>query len=161
MSTISNDSQSNLMDHSAIPGRVPQYNRQLKPMKHSVPTKRFAAWMLLPAAIALGISGYLSYASLTSSDIAGCSGGQVFDCGHVLSTKWSKWFGVPVSLSGGYHLHPDGYWCGHDSSNQSTEHRASRFLGHGIDPRDFRRPGCDLVHFGSVLAHGSSSANTA
>lgn len=49
------------------------------------------------AILALGVSGYLAYTALTSSSVAGCSGG-LFDCGHVLHSKWSRWFGIPVSV---------------------------------------------------------------
>ena len=47
---------------------------------------------------ALGFSGYLSWAALTSNSVAGCDGSQIFDCGHVLQTKWSKVFGIPVGV---------------------------------------------------------------
>ena len=47
---------------------------------------------------ALGLSGYLSWAALTSSSVAGCDGGQIFDCSHVLHTKWSKVYGIPVGV---------------------------------------------------------------
>ena len=50
------------------------------------------------AFIALGLTGYLSWAALTSSKVAGCGGGAVFDCTHVLQSKWSTVFGVPVAL---------------------------------------------------------------
>ena len=49
------------------------------------------------ALLALAISGYLAYTSLTASTVAGCSGG-LFDCGHVLHSRWSRWFGIPVSV---------------------------------------------------------------
>ena len=32
------------------------------------------------------------------SDVAGCGGGSIFDCGHVLHSKWSKAAGIPVSV---------------------------------------------------------------
>ena len=53
--------------------------------------------MAVLAAVALVISGYLAYVSLTSSTVAGCSGGY-FDCESVMKSKWAKWFGVPVGL---------------------------------------------------------------
>ena len=54
-------------------------------------------WILaLCCVIAISISGYLTWTSLTSSKIAGCGGG-VFDCSHVTNTKWSLWMGLPVS----------------------------------------------------------------
>jgi len=48
------------------------------------------------AVAAIGISSYLAYVSLTSSKVAGC--GEVFDCSHVLQSKYSTVFGWPVSL---------------------------------------------------------------
>ena len=58
------------------------------------------AWwtMLTCSLIALVTSGYLAWSSLTSSPVAGCGGGSVFDCGHVLHTRWSKVLSVPVSI---------------------------------------------------------------
>ncbi|HMO14755.1 MAG TPA: vitamin K epoxide reductase family protein [Pirellulaceae bacterium] len=54
-------------------------------------------WLItLISLIALGIAGYLSYFGFTASAVAGC-GGSVFDCTHVLTSKWSKIFGIPVS----------------------------------------------------------------
>ncbi len=58
---------------------------------------RLIALLAIPATIALVVSGYLAYTSFTSSTIAGCSGGY-FDCSNVLKSKWSTWFGLPVSL---------------------------------------------------------------
>lgn len=63
------------------------------------PTIRFV-WMLrLFCCVAMGISIYLAHAALTGSKVAGCgSGGSVFDCGHVLTSKWSRVFNIPVSV---------------------------------------------------------------
>ncbi|MDA0284051.1 MAG: vitamin K epoxide reductase family protein [Planctomycetota bacterium] len=47
--------------------------------------------------VALIISGYLAWVALNKSGVAGC-GGSVFDCDHVLSSRWSNWFAAPVSL---------------------------------------------------------------
>ena len=47
--------------------------------------------------VALAISGYLTWAAFNKSGVAGC-GGSVFDCDHVLSSRWSNWFMVPVSV---------------------------------------------------------------
>jgi uncharacterized membrane protein/protein-disulfide isomerase len=50
-------------------------------------------------ATGLGISGYLAWTAFQMGEVFGCgSGGSVFDCSHVLSSKWSKVFGVPVSV---------------------------------------------------------------
>jgi uncharacterized membrane protein len=46
--------------------------------------------------VALVISGYLTWVALNKSGVAGC-GGSVFDCDHVLSSRWSNWFVVPVA----------------------------------------------------------------
>jgi len=62
-----------------------------------LPSKWFLAVLAVPMLIALGISCYLSYVSITASEIAGCSGGKLFDCAHVIYSKWSKVFGFPVS----------------------------------------------------------------
>ncbi|WP_286177970.1 vitamin K epoxide reductase family protein [Rhodopirellula sp. JC639] len=58
------------------------------------------AWwtMLLSSAVAMLTSGYLAWSSLTSSPVAGCSGGSVFDCSHVLHSRWSSVLSVPVSI---------------------------------------------------------------
>ena len=53
--------------------------------------------------LALGaatVAGYLAWASWSSSPIAGCGEQSLFDCSAVISGKWSKWLGVPVSLLG-------------------------------------------------------------
>lgn len=47
--------------------------------------------------VALAISGYLTWAALNKSGVAGC-GGSVFDCDHVMSSRWSIWFAAPVSM---------------------------------------------------------------
>lgn len=57
------------------------------------------SWLLIvTAAIGLCLTSYLSWVSLTSSKIVGCGGGEVFDCSHVLQSKWSTVFGIPVGL---------------------------------------------------------------
>lgn len=57
---------------------------------------RFAIWCLRSlCAIALCVSGYLAWTAFNSSPVYGCSG-EVFNCGHVLTSAWSKWFGIPV-----------------------------------------------------------------
>jgi uncharacterized membrane protein/protein-disulfide isomerase len=47
------------------------------------------------AAAAAGISGYLFWLSLTALAPAGC--GPSSGCEEVLTSRWSRWFGVPVS----------------------------------------------------------------
>lgn len=48
--------------------------------------------------VALVISGYLAWSAFNSSEVAGCGGGSVFDCGHVLTSKYAKVLGLPVSV---------------------------------------------------------------
>ena len=49
-------------------------------------------------ATALSISGYLAWTALNAIPVYGCGGGEVFDCGHVLTSKYAKVFGMPVSV---------------------------------------------------------------
>ncbi|MEO2044985.1 MAG: vitamin K epoxide reductase family protein, partial [Pirellulales bacterium] len=52
------------------------------------------------ALVAAVTAGYLAWASWNISPIAGCGEQSLFDCSELLSGKWSKWLGVPVSLLG-------------------------------------------------------------
>jgi uncharacterized membrane protein/thiol-disulfide isomerase/thioredoxin len=52
------------------------------------------------ALVALAASSYLTWASWQQSTIAGCTGGSLLDCDEVLTSSWSKWLGIPVSLLG-------------------------------------------------------------
>jgi uncharacterized membrane protein/protein-disulfide isomerase len=54
--------------------------------------------MIVVAAAGLGLTSYLSLVALGSSSIAGCGAGQIFDCAHVMNSKWAKVFGVPVGI---------------------------------------------------------------
>ena len=45
--------------------------------------------------VALGVSIYLAYVGFTGSAVAGC--GPDSGCDKVLQSRWSRWFGVPVS----------------------------------------------------------------
>lgn len=58
------------------------------------------AWwcMFACSATAFATSCYLAWASLTSSAVAGCDGGSVFDCSHVLHSRWSNVMSIPVSI---------------------------------------------------------------
>ncbi|HUP78685.1 MAG TPA: vitamin K epoxide reductase family protein, partial [Pirellula sp.] len=58
------------------------------------------AWwiMLACSATAFLTSSYLAWASLTSSAVAGCDGGSVFNCNHVLHSQWSHVMSIPVSV---------------------------------------------------------------
>jgi protein-disulfide isomerase/uncharacterized membrane protein len=59
-----------------------------------------SAWrtMFGCSTLALLVSSYLAWSSLTSSPVAGCGGGNTFDCSHVLHTRWSSVLSVPVSI---------------------------------------------------------------
>ncbi|UUO09082.1 thioredoxin domain-containing protein [Blastopirellula sp. J2-11] len=48
--------------------------------------------------VGLALCGYLTYASLTASPVAGC--GFHSSCHDVLTSEWSKWFTLPVSVVG-------------------------------------------------------------
>ena len=60
-------------------------------------------WILRGLCVAgLGISVYLAWTALSMTPVYGCGGGgEVVDCGHVLESKWSKVFGIPVSVPAG------------------------------------------------------------
>ncbi len=55
----------------------------------------------LLATIALGVSAYLTWVTWQEGSVAGCTGESLLDCDDVLASRWSKWFGLPVSLLGG------------------------------------------------------------
>jgi uncharacterized membrane protein/protein-disulfide isomerase len=46
--------------------------------------------------VALGISAYLAWTSLTRGSVIGC--GPESDCDRVLQSRWARWFGIPVSV---------------------------------------------------------------
>jgi len=56
--------------------------------------------------IGFGLTTYLAWIGMTSSKIPGCEGGLLFDCSHVLQSKWSSFAGIPVGIlaSGLYFL---------------------------------------------------------
>ena len=62
------------------------------------PSRRATLLMAIACAVAFAASGYLGWVALTSSKIAGCGGGRLFNCGHVISSRWSLWLGIPVSM---------------------------------------------------------------
>ncbi len=62
------------------------------------PQKRFSVVFRLICFLALALSLYLSWVSWNKSPIAGCSGGEVVDCSHVLNSRWASWGFVPVSF---------------------------------------------------------------
>jgi protein-disulfide isomerase/uncharacterized membrane protein len=62
---------------------------------HLIPSKRILWFLRGLCLVGLSVSGYLAWTSFNSSPVYGCSG-EVFNCGHVLTSGWSKWFGIPV-----------------------------------------------------------------
>ncbi|MDA9859459.1 vitamin K epoxide reductase family protein, partial [Rubripirellula sp.] len=62
----------------------------------SIPRYFVAASSIL-GTIGLLASGYLGYVGLTASKVVGCDGG-LFNCDHVLTSRWSTVMGIPVSL---------------------------------------------------------------
>ncbi|KAA5542785.1 thioredoxin domain-containing protein [Roseiconus nitratireducens] len=54
--------------------------------------------MLICSTLALASSCYLAWASFTSSSVAGCGQVSVFDCDHVLHSRWASVLSVPVSV---------------------------------------------------------------
>jgi uncharacterized membrane protein len=56
-------------------------------------------WSLrLLCCIALAVTGYLAVTALREGDVAGCTGGAVWDCNVALHSQWSKVLGIPVSV---------------------------------------------------------------
>ncbi|WP_442511178.1 vitamin K epoxide reductase family protein [Novipirellula sp. SH528] len=53
--------------------------------------------LLLCSTVALVSSTYLAWVSLTSGSVAGCSG-DLFNCDHVLHSRWATVMSVPVSI---------------------------------------------------------------
>ena len=62
--------------------------------------KTLAGSITLLAIVARLVSSYLTWVTWHQSPIAGCSGGSLADCDEVLTSAWSKWLGIPVSLFG-------------------------------------------------------------
>jgi uncharacterized membrane protein/protein-disulfide isomerase len=63
-----------------------------------MPSFRVALALRVICLFALGVSSYLAWTAFTASEVAGCSAGALFDCSHVLSSRWSKILGIPVSV---------------------------------------------------------------
>ena len=59
-----------------------------------------AQMVLIPilALTGLSIASYLAWHGFMASEVAGCSSSQVFDCSHVLNSRFSKIFGMPVGM---------------------------------------------------------------
>jgi uncharacterized membrane protein len=63
-----------------------------------IPSQRVVWTLRVLSVVALSISAYLAWVAFNSTGVAGC-GGNVFDCDHVLSSRWSRWFQVPVGAA--------------------------------------------------------------
>ena len=50
--------------------------------------------------VALLVSAYLTWTTLQQADVVGCGMASVVDCDEVLTSKWSRWFGIPVGMLG-------------------------------------------------------------
>lgn len=56
-------------------------------------------WTLRLAALgATVVSAYLGWVTATSGTVAGCGSDGVFDCSHVMTSRWSKVLGISVSV---------------------------------------------------------------
>jgi uncharacterized membrane protein len=62
-----------------------------------LPSRLFTWTLRILCVTALVITGYLAITALRSEDVAGCSG-TYWDCSHVLHSRWSKVFTLPVSI---------------------------------------------------------------
>jgi len=63
-------------------------------------TKVLASLLTALSLVALCISLYLTWTSWQTEAVAGCNGDGIVDCDAVLSSHWSQWLGMPVSLFG-------------------------------------------------------------
>ena len=77
----------------------PSTDRQLadRVSRFRLPSRLQTVVLGVPALLACGISTYLAIVAFTKSTVAGCGGG-IFDCSHVLTSKWSSFLGMPVAL---------------------------------------------------------------
>lgn len=66
----------------------------------AVPTvgRRYLWTLRVLAVVGLLVSGYLGTVSLMSGKVAGCGSGSVFNCSHVMTTRWSQFAGIPVGV---------------------------------------------------------------
>ena len=53
---------------------------------------------VIVAGIGTAVSIFLAWSALTGDSIAGCGEGTFFSCSHVLHSKFSRVWGVPVSI---------------------------------------------------------------
>ncbi|MGY8770808.1 MAG: vitamin K epoxide reductase family protein [Pirellulales bacterium] len=64
------------------------------PQKSTVSVPKIALTLLLTGGLVL--SGYLTFSSMNDVQLAGC--GLESGCHEVLSSDWSRWFGLPVAM---------------------------------------------------------------
>jgi uncharacterized membrane protein/protein-disulfide isomerase len=79
---------------AASGGTAPEHLQAVAPQCSS----RLALLCRLLCLTGLCISGYLAWTTLNTQPAIGCGSDGVVDCGHVLDSKWSKVWGVPVSI---------------------------------------------------------------
>lgn len=63
-----------------------------------LPARRLVWSLRLLCVAAIVISSYLAWTAFSMTPVYGCSAGDIIDCGHVLKSKWSRVFGMPVSV---------------------------------------------------------------
>jgi uncharacterized membrane protein/protein-disulfide isomerase len=66
-----------------------------KPQPKSAPQVAIPGVLIAVALAPVALSGYLLMLSLTGDSAAGC--GVDTGCGSVLTSQWSRWFGIPVA----------------------------------------------------------------
>lgn len=70
-------------------------------MKKSTPVKPAVLWaMRILSVAALALTVYITWITYGGGHLAGC-GQTGSGCEEVIHTRWSQWFGLPVSLAGG------------------------------------------------------------
>ena len=58
----------------------------------------FRVFLILSALIAAAVAAYLLWTSIAESGPAGCDPTSAAGCDSVLASRWSTWFGVPVTV---------------------------------------------------------------
>ncbi|MCA9266365.1 MAG: vitamin K epoxide reductase family protein, partial [Planctomycetales bacterium] len=54
--------------------------------------------MIILSVGAVSLSGFLAYSAIQLGEVVGCTADGVWDCGHVMHSRWSKVLGIPVSV---------------------------------------------------------------
>jgi uncharacterized membrane protein len=79
-----------------------------------------APWVVIVLAYAaFFISVYLAWSSWRGTQLAGC-GGTELNCEDVISTRWGKWFGIPVS-AGALLIYAGMFWISHLMRKSATQ----------------------------------------